>query len=93
MTPTLKEQLEQWIDREAITRETYEEELSFREGAHSILPMLLVALDALEVYSSNKSFTIDGHKNVVVFSGLETYWPEHFSKEALSNIKQMIEVK
>lgn len=113
MTTTLKQQLEQWIEREAEKQKIYQPKYGgkdhsgyetlmkyevndervecYESGANSILPMLLVALDALEVYSSNKSFTIDGHKNVVVFSELETYWPEHFSKEALNKIKSMME--
>jgi hypothetical protein len=67
MTPTLKEQIEQWIEREADNYEaSLEREIKylsendidhrytdnalddFKAGAHSILPMLLVALEALE---------------------------------------------
>lgn len=64
MTPTLKEQIEQWIKQSS---DNYELQLNeklkrsggdsalieyaaedFKTGAHSILPMLLVACEALE---------------------------------------------
>lgn len=70
MTPTLKQQLEQWIKQSS---DNYELQLNeklkrsggdsalieyaaedFKAGAHSILPMLLVAIECVDFYASGK---------------------------------------
>lgn len=72
MTPTLKEQLEQWIERESKKQKIYQPKYGgkdhsgyetlmkyevnyervecYQAGAHSILPMLIVAVHAMDEY-------------------------------------------
>ena len=93
MTPTLKEQIEQWIERETKKRSLrqcstglksldealqWHIEVGFESGAHSILPMLVVAVEALEFDCGNKCNA--------------EYNPCN-AKEALNKIKSMMEGK
>lgn len=99
MTPTLKQQLEQWIEREAADYEAIlEREIKylsendidhrytdnaiddFKAGAHSILPMLLIALDTLESYKS-AAFDLNG----------TIYKVGYRAEETLNKIKSMME--
>lgn len=76
---TLKEQIEQWIEREASNRFKSHQLMTahlYKAGAHSILPMLLVAVEALDATWPNMFDEIRQHH-----------------KEALNKIKQIIEVK
>ena len=99
MTPTLKEQIEQWIKQSSDNYEaSLEREIKylsendidhrytdnalddFKAGAHSILPMLLVALDTLESYKS-AAFDLNG----------TIYKVGYRADEAINKIKSMME--
>lgn len=83
MTPTLKEQLEQWIYAEAMKHDdntTFTNGGSFIAGAHSILPMLLVALECLNKYKDS-AFKVNG----------QIFKVGSKAEEALNKIKSMME--
>ena len=100
MTPTLKEQIEQWIEREADKyQKEYRSNLNLKlriysdirdankAGAHSILPMLLVALQGLELV-----------KHESIYVGENGWKDEYFlsvksATEALNKMKSMMEGK
>lgn len=87
MTPTLKEQLEQWIELEASNRFKSHQLMTahlYKAGAHSILPMLVVALDCVEGIKNEKLWT---GSNVYAFADNCKYDCE----EALNKIKSMME--
>ena len=87
----IKKQLEQWIENESHAYEKRSGAVGsvaknfvrndFLQGAHSILPMLLVALDTLESYKS-AAFDLNG----------TIYKVGYRAEETLNKIKQMIEV-
>lgn len=91
MTPTLKEQLEQWIDREAITRETYKEELSFRAGANRILLMLLVALEKLDALDCAVECLKEVQTRTAHMQSKHAGKLNRLTTEALNKIKSMME--
>ena len=87
MTTTLKQQIEQWINKESkkdkVKYNTYCDSVftaqdNFKEGANSMLPLLMCAVEALEFDCGNKCNA--------------EYNPCN-AREALNTIKQMIEVK
>lgn len=96
MTPTLKEQLEQWIEREA---EKYQKEYASnlnlklriysdirdanKAGAHSILPMLLVAVECLKEVQTRTAHMQSKHAGKL----------NRLTTEELNKIKSMMEGK
>lgn len=85
MTTTLKQQIEQWIHREAMKHDdntTFTNGGSYITGANSMLPLLMCAVDALHRAHYNNYRGIDQSVEIKIAAG-----------EALNKIKQMIEVK
>lgn len=89
MTPTLKQQLEQWIEREAIEDSKMlrpqdsplkMNQREFKAGAQSTLPMLLVAIDGLQGVYYNKFNGASQSVEAKIVAG-----------EALNKIKSMME--